>query len=261
MINIAIAAARSASKPILQAIDRLDTLNVSEKAHHDFVTEIDQQSEVNIIETIHKAYPKHSILAEESGEITGEDSDHVWIIDPLDGTTNFIHGFPHFSISIALQIAGRLEHAVIYDPIRQEMFTATRGKGAYVENRRMRVSNCKKLERALIGTGFPYRKPQHFKPYLQLFETLFPLTAGMRRAGSAALDLAYVAAGRLDGFFELDLKTWDIAAGILLIREAGGILSDFQGEENYLDTGNIITGNPKIFKALLQNIQPCLQES
>lgn len=259
MLNIAIQAARTAGRIIVRFVDRIDAIDVSEKNRNDFVTEVDYLAEQEIIETIHKMYPDHAILAEESGHI-GSNEDSIWIIDPLDGTTNFIHGFPQFSVSIAYRYRGRLEVGVIYDPLRQELYTATRGEGAQLNNRKIRVSQCKKLNASLIGTGFPYKKNHHFKSYLNTFEAIFPETAGVRRAGSAALDLAYVAAGRLDGFWEISLKEWDMAAGILLVQEAGGLVGDFHGENHYMDSGNLVAANPKIYKALLGMIEASLVE-
>ncbi len=257
--NIAIDAARKAGTIIARAVEHLDSIGITEKKHNDFVTDIDILAEKEIIDTIRKAHPSHQILAEESG-LSGDNKDHEWIIDPLDGTTNFIHGFPHFAVSIAFRAKGRLEVGVIFDPIRDELFVATRGDGARLNNKRLRVSSRRKMESSIIGTGFPFRHPQYLKTYLNIFEALFPQTAGVRRAGSAALDLAYVAAGRLDGFFEMSLQPWDMAAGVLLIKEAGGLVSDLHGEENYLENGNIVAGNPKVFKGLLQTIKPCLRE-
>lgn len=259
MLNIAIQAARTAGRIIVRFVDRIDAIDVSEKNRNDFVTEVDCLAEQEIIETIHKMYPDHAILAEESGRI-GSNEDSIWIIDPLDGTTNFIHGFPQFAVSIAYRYRGRLEVGVIYDPLRQELYTATRGEGAQLNNRKIRVSQCKKLNASLIGTGFPYKKNHHFKSYLNTFEAIFPETAGVRRAGSAALDLAYVAAGRLDGFWEISLKEWDMAAGILLVQEAGGLVGDFHGENHYMDSGNLVAANPKIYKALLGMIEASLVE-
>lgn len=253
LLTIGIQAARQASKVILRALDRLDTVEVQRKAHNDFVTEVDKRAEQEIIQVIHKAYPDHAILGEESGHTEG--SEICWIIDPLDGTTNFIHGFPHFSISIAVKNRDQLEAGVIYDPIRNELFTAARGKGATLNERRIRVSARKKLEEALIGTGFPHREIEHFRPFLKILENVFPQCAGVRRAGSAALDLAYVAAGRLDGFWEAHLKEWDMAAGALIIQEAGGITSDFLGEKNYLSSGCVVAGNGKVHAELLKIIQ------
>lgn len=264
MLNIAIRAAREAGNIIARGVERLDTLKITQKSERDFVTNIDIKAEQAIIATLRKAYPNHSILSEECGlDQKSEHSEYLWIIDPLDGTTNFIHGFPHFAVSIALKHNDRIEQAVVYDPIRQELFTASHGTGARLVNNnnsiRLRVSPQKNLEHALLGTGFPFRHPDLIAPYLETFKAFLPNATGIRRAGSAVLDLAYVAAGRLDGFWEFGLKPWDIAAGSLMIREAGGLISDFVGTENYLESGNIVTGNPKIFKIMLQTIQPALK--
>ncbi len=256
-LNIAFNAARKASKIILNKYDRLHTVTITEKGPNDFVTEVDLASEQAIIETLKEAYPDHSIIAEESG-LTEGDPNQQWIIDPLDGTTNFIHGLPHFCISMAFKQDGKLEHGLIYDPIRQELFTASRGKGTYLNDKRVRVSACNHLSQALIGTGFPFKQKQQFDHYMQTFSAIFLQTSGIRRGGSAALDLAYVAAGRLDGFWELSLQPWDIAAGVLMIQEAGGLIGDLHGENTFMDNGNIIAGNAKIFKALLQTIRPTL---
>ena len=258
LLNIAIAAARNASKHILRLSERIDTLQIIEKQQNDFVTEVDQLAEREIIATIHKAYPDHAILAEESGKSMHSESNYLWIIDPLDGTTNFLHGFPHYATSIAVQYKGRTEHAVIYDPIRQELFTATRGAGAQLNNRRIRVTTRANLKGTLLGTGFPFKYLEHLPKYLESFQTLTTQAAGIRRAGAATLDLAYVAMGRLDGFWEMGLSPWDIAAGALLINEAGGLISDFNGTENYLNNGNVVAGNPKVFKQMLQTVQPIL---
>jgi len=254
MLNIAIRAARQAGTIISRSVDYLDTIAVKAKAQNDFVTEIDLKAEREIIDVIRKAYPNHGFLAEESGVQPGDE--YIWIIDPLDGTTNFINGFPHFAVSIALQHKGKLDQAVIYDPIRNELFTASRGSGAQLNNRRIRVSNKKDLVGALLGTGFPFKQQQNLDVYLETFKALFPETSGIRRAGAASLDLAYVAAGRLDGFWELGLSKWDMAAGILLIQEAGGLLSEFDGADGYFESGNIVCANPKVFKAMLQKIHP-----
>lgn len=219
---------------------------------------MDQLAEREIINTIHKAYPDHGILAEESGKSAHENSKYVWIIDPLDGTTNYLHGFPFYAVSIAVQHKNRIEHGVVYDPIRQELFTASRGDGAQLNNQRIRVSKRQNLEGALLGTGFPFKDIEKLPIYLKSFQALTSQASGIRRAGAAALDLAYVAAGRLDGFWELGLSPWDMAAGALIISEAGGLISDFNGAENYLENGNVVTGNPKVFKQLLQVIQPIL---
>lgn len=253
LINIALRAARSAGNIITRSIERLDVIEITEKQQNDFVTEIDKQAEKIIIDTIRNAYPSHGILAEESGNRAGDET--VWIIDPLDGTTNYIHGFPHFAISIGIQHKGRIEHGLIFDPVRQETFIATRGEGARLNDRRVRVSKRAGLQGALLGTGFPFRQINDLAPYIKTLQTLMPLAGGIRRAGSAALDLAYVACGRLDGFWEFGLAPWDIAAGAILIQEAGGLISDAQGSEDYLTNGSVIAGNPKVFKALLQTIR------
>lgn len=261
MLNIAIRAARRAGNLISNAMEQVDRLDVTEKSTNDFVTQVDRQAEETIISVLRDAYPEHDILAEESGDTYGKhngNSDYQWIIDPLDGTTNFLHGFPQFAVSIAVKHKGRLEHAVIYDPTRQELFTASRGAGAVLNDRRLRVSGRKGLKGALLGTGFPFKQQDDLDTYLATFRALFPMTAGIRRPGSAALDLAYVAAGRLDGFWEVGLNPWDMAAGALLVQEAGGLVGDFSGGDNYMQTGNVVAGNPKVFKEILQAIRPHL---
>lgn len=262
ILNIAVRAARRAGNIIIRSVDQLDRLTVTEKSSNDFVSDVDRQAEQAIIEVIQESYPGHDILAEETGETAGKNgsSEFQWIIDPLDGTTNFLHGFPQFAVSIAVKNKGRLEHGVVYDPSRQEIFTASRGAGAQLNDRRLRVSNRKGLEGALLGTGFPFKQQEHLDAYMATFKALFPMTAGIRRPGSAALDLAYVAAGRLDGFWEIGLNPWDMAAGALLIQEAGGLVSDFSGGDDYLQTGNVVAGNPRVFKAILQTIRPHLTE-
>lgn len=256
MLNIAIRAARAAGDLIVRYVERLDTLSVTSKSRNDFVSEVDQQAEDVIIRTLRKAYPHHAILAEESGAHSGDD--YQWVIDPLDGTTNFLHGFPQFAVSIALLHKGRLEQGVVYDPMRQELFTATRGAGAMLNNRRLRVSNRPGLGGALLGTGFPYNDHEHLDTYLAMLKDLIVETAGVRRPGSAALDLAYVAAGRLDGFWEMGLKPWDIAAGALLIQEAGGIVGDFSGGPSFMKNGNIVAGNAKVFAGIIKIVRPHL---
>lgn len=258
MLNIAIRAARSAGNLIVRYLERVEQLSVTEKAHNEFVSEVDQQAERVIVEVIRRAYPSHGILGEESGAQRGDA--YTWVIDPLDGTTNFLHGFPQFSVSIALKYRDRLAQAVVYDPLRNELFTATQGEGAQLNERRIRVSRRHHLKSALLGTGFPYRFVVDLDAYLSIFRELILSTAGIRRPGSAALDLAYVAAGRLDGFWEFGLKQWDMAAGSLLIQEAGGMVGDPQGGDQHLDRGDIVAGNPKIFQALIQIIQPHLAE-
>jgi myo-inositol-1(or 4)-monophosphatase len=256
MLNIAVKAARRAGALINRASGDLDRIPVEDKSCNDFVTEVDRAAEAAIIEVLHEAYPKHAILAEESGR-TGA-SDFVWIIDPLDGTTNFLHGLPQFSVSIALAERGVLSQAVVYDPSRNELFTASRGAGAFLNDRRLRVSRRTRLKGALVGTGFPYREFSHLDTYLAIFRDLLSVTAGLRRPGSAALDLAYVAAGRYDGFFEFGLKAWDIAAGALLITEAGGLVGDLEGESRHLESGHVLAGNPKVFAQLVQTLAPHL---
>lgn len=253
IMNIAIKAARNASKIIVRDLDRLYALHVEEKVPNDFVTEVDRKAEQEIIQTIRAAYSQHSILAEESGQ-QGENEEYLWVIDPLDGTANFIHGIPHFGISIAVKYRGKLEHGVILDPIRQELFYASRGQGAYLNDKRLRVSQRKTLKESLIATGFPFRNPSKLPLYLKSFSAVLPQVSDLRRAGSACLDLAYVAAGRFDGFWEMELNEWDIAAGALLVKEAGGFVSDFKGGETYLTNGEILAANPKIFKSLLQTV-------
>ncbi|RFA30540.1 inositol monophosphatase [Alkalilimnicola ehrlichii] len=253
MVNIAVRAARSAGNIMVRYLDRLDNINIESKGRNDFVSDVDRMAEQEIIQTLRKAYPNHAIIGEETGSHAGQD-DYEWIIDPLDGTTNYLHGFPQFAISIALRHRNRLEAGVIYDPLRQELFTAHRGGGAQLDGRRIRVSARRDLHGALIGTGFPFKAQRHFDAYLDMFRAVSQQAADLRRAGAAALDLAYVAAGRLDGFWEIGLQPWDMAAGALLIKEAGGIVGDFKGGEDYLRSGNIVCGSPKVFKGLLQAV-------
>ena len=263
-LNIAIKAARRAGQIINRASNDLDLLKVASKSPNDYVTEVDRAAEAAIIETLQEAYPGYGILAEESGVFAAKserDADFQWIIDPLDGTTNFIHGLPQYAISIALAKEGVVEQAVVFDPNRNELFTATKGAGAFLNERRIRVSRRTKLGEALIGTGFPYRMFDKIDLYLSIFKELAEKTAGQRRPGAASLDLAYVACGRYDGFWEFGLAPWDMAAGSLLISEAGGLVSDLRGEANYPDTGNIIAGTPKVFAPLLKIIEERLPES
>ena len=251
-LNIAVPAARRAGDLIVRNMDRAAGLEIGVKGKNDYVTEVDRLAESVIIEALQKAYPDHGIMAEESGE-TG-DSEYTWVIDPLDGTTNFLHGFPQFAVSIALLHRGRPQQGVIYDPLRQELFTASRGRGAQLNNRRIRVSSRVGLDGALLGTGFPFREYQHLDVYLQTMKAFIASTSGIRRAGAAALDLAYVACGRLDGFWESGLKLWDIAAGCLLIEEAGGLVGDFAGGTDHLESGDIVAAPAKVFKPMLQVI-------
>lgn len=252
MLNVAIKAARAAGAIINRAALDVEAVRVSQKQVNDFVTEIDHASENVIIDTLLSAYPRHGIHAEESGRAHGNpDADHVWIIDPLDGTTNFIHGFPVYCVSIALSVRGRIEQAVVYDPTRNDLFTATRGRGAYMNDRRMRVSRRSRLSDCLIATGFPFRKGDDFKTYLQMMADVMKRTAGLRRPGAAALDLAYVAAGFTDGFFETGLKPWDVAAGSLLVTEAGGLVGNFTGEADHLTPQECLAANPRVYAQLV----------
>jgi myo-inositol-1(or 4)-monophosphatase len=254
LLNIGMRAARRAGDLIVKSLARLDSLKVDSKGRNDFVSEIDRKSEADIIATIRRSYPQHAILAEESGR-SGSD-EYVWIIDPLDGTTNFLHGFPVFAVSIAVEHRGRLQHAVVYDPMRQEFFTASRGDGAQLEGKKIRVSSQRTLEGSLIGTGLPFRMGMdHVDAYLGMLKVIMSTAAGVRRPGAAALDLAYVAAGRLDGFWEFGLSPWDTAAGTLLIQEAGGRVGTPSGSEYALGP-NIIAGNPKVYEELLATLGP-----
>ena len=255
MVNIAIRAARRAGSLMIRRLNQLDTLEVAEKGRNDFVSDVDRLAESAIIEVIKDHYPDHAILAEESG--AEGDHEYTWIIDPLDGTTNFLHGFPVFSVSIAVAQNGELQHGVVYDPLRQEIFSASRGQGAQLDERRIRVSKRTSLKGALIATGFPYRMTEaHMDRYLGMLRAVMLETSGVRRPGSAALDLCYVAAGRVDGFWELGLSKWDVAAGALIIREAGGRISDFDGTDGYLESGNVVAGAPKIYAALSKLLAP-----
>jgi myo-inositol-1(or 4)-monophosphatase len=256
MLNVAIKAARAAGVIINRAALDVESVRVSQKMANDFVTEVDQASENIIIDTLLTAYPDHGILAEESGQTRGNpQSEHVWIIDPLDGTTNFIHGFPFYCISIALQSKGRIEQAVVYDPTRNDLFTSTRGRGAFMNDRRLRVSKRIRLQECLISTGFPFRPDDDYATYLKLMSEVMKRTAGLRRPGAAALDLAYVAAGFCDGFFETGLHPWDMAAGSLLITEAGGLVGNFTGDADYLNQRECMAANPKIFAQLVGLLQ------
>ncbi|QZA79344.1 inositol monophosphatase [Deefgea tanakiae] len=253
MLNTAVRAARRAATVIQRASNNLDLITPEKKGHNDFVTEVDRAAEQAIIETILEAYPNHAILAEESGK--RGNSEYVWIIDPLDGTTNFLHGFPQYAISIALEHKGVITQAVVYDPNRNDLFTATRGVGAFLNDRRIRVSKVRELSDALVGTGFPYTKFNNLENYLNIFRDMAQKAAGVRRPGAAALDLAYVACGRFDGFFEFDLKLVDIAAGTLLVQEAGGLVTDLNGEEKFLESGDVLCGTPRVFGQMLSVIR------
>lgn len=256
LLNIAVRAARRAGEIIVRSLHRTDTLTITAKGRNDFVTEVDHAAEREIIATIRKSHPDHAFLAEEGG--ASGNSDVLWIIDPLDGTTNFLHENPVFAVSIACQIRGRLEHAVVYDPMRQEIFTASRGGGAHVDNHRLRVTAHRTLEGALIGTGFPYREnTKYLDEYLNMLKAVIMNTAGIRRPGAAALDLAYVAAGRLDAFWEIGLSPWDTAAGTLLIQEAGGRIGTLSGGD-YAQGGNVLCGTPKVYEAMVELLAPHL---
>jgi myo-inositol-1(or 4)-monophosphatase len=257
LLNIGVRAARRAGDIIIRHINQLDAIKVDSKGRNDFVTEVDRMAEQDIIETVRRSYPDHAFLAEESG--SSGDAEFVWIIDPLDGTTNFLHGFPVFAVSIAVMQRGRLEHGVIYDPMRQELFTTSRGTGATVDGRRMRVSDTRLLSKALVGTGFPFRShPETLDAYMGMLRAALVETSDVRRPGAAALDLAYVAAGRLDGFWEIGLSIWDIAAGALMIQECGGLITDLSGRNGWQQSGHVIAGNPKIHDALVKLIEPHL---
>ena len=257
MLNIAIKAARAAGAIINRGSQDLDILKISSKGPNDFVSEIDQLAEAAIIEILLTAYPGHGILAEESGREHGNpDSEFTWIIDPLDGTTNFLHGFPAYAVSIALAWRGVVQQAVVYDPTRNDLFYASRGRGAFLNDKRLRVSKRTRLADSLIGTGFPFRRGDNFQRYLKMLEVMMPACAGLRRPGAAALDLCYVAAGWYDGFFETGLQPWDMAAGTLIITEAGGLVGNFTGEADFLYQREVVAGNPKIYGQLVQTLSP-----
>ncbi|MDO8652958.1 MAG: inositol monophosphatase family protein [Undibacterium sp.] len=257
MLNTAIKAARRGATVISRASFDLDRVQVTEKQFNDYVTDVDRAAEAAIIEVLTNAYPDHAILAEESGASANlhDENDNVWIIDPLDGTTNFIHGFPQYCVSIALQQRGIITQAVIYDPTRNEMFTASKGAGAFLNDKRIRVTRCDKLTDALIGTGFAARDLSGLDEYMEMYKIMTVKCQGLRRAGAAALDLAYVAMGRLDGFFEKGLAPWDIAAGSLLITEAGGIIGNFSGDSDYLHKGDVLAGTPKVLSQMVNVFQ------
>jgi myo-inositol-1(or 4)-monophosphatase len=272
MLNTAVKAARRAGSIINRASLDLERVKVSRKQHNDFVTEVDQAAEKAIIDVLLTAYPDHRVLAEESGlsdakssietadtasaSASNAEADNLWIIDPLDGTTNFIHGFPQYCVSIALSQKGVITQGVIYDPNRNDLFVATKGRGAFLNDRRLRVSKRHRMNEALLGTGFPFKNLETLDRYLAMFRLMTGQSAGIRRPGAAALDLAYVAAGRLDGFFEIGLKPWDLAAGTLMVTEAGGLVGDFQADPDYLYVGDVLAGTPKIFGQLVAMLGP-----
>jgi len=256
MLNIGIRAARAAGNVITRNMDRIDTLQVDQKARNDFVSDVDRNAEAEIINVLKKAYPDHAILGEESGLIGNNDAEYKWIVDPLDGTTNFLHGSPYFSVSIALMHKNRIDQGVVYNPVSQELFTASRGDGAWLDGKRLRVSKTNHLDKALLGTGFPYRTGQDLDFYQRTLRHYTEKSGGIRRAGSAALDLASVAAGRLDGVWLVGLNAWDIAAGALIVREAGGLLNDFNGGDTWLDSGEVLAATPKVHHEMLQVMKP-----
>ena len=264
MANIALRAARQAGQIMLRAIDRLDTLEVEEKGRNDFVSNVDREAETVIVDALHKAYPEHGILGEEHGESytgsqSGSETEFTWIIDPLDGTTNYLQGIPHFCVSIGLRKGRHLEHGVIFDPVRNEAFIASRGYGAQLNGKRIRVSRVTHLENALLGTGIPPGSvTRHLDAYMDMLKEFTAACRGIRRAGSAALDLAYVAAGRLDGFWEFQLQPWDVAAGAVVVREAGGFVGTPSGGDDFLKSGNIVAANSKVFKLMVQHLRPHL---
>ena len=279
-LNIAVKAARSASKIIIKSFERIDRVKIFEKAHNDFVSEVDQLAEQEIIQIIREAYPNHAILGEEGGEVKAssssspsfpksakkgynktqqtEDNEYVWIVDPIDGTVNYIHGYPHFAVSIAVRQGDKILCGLTYDPIAQEIYTAENGGGAFCNNKRLRVSQHRQLDGSLLGIGFAHTDAQRLKEYIQTLSAIELYTAGIRRSGSSTLDLAYVASGKLDGMWAFNLKPWDLATGSLLVTEAGGMASDFTGNNKYFTTGNVIAGNPYVYKELLQTITKCL---
>ena len=253
MLNIAIRAARQAGDFILRKVNKLPDLQIEVKASNDYVSEVDRGAEARIVDALLKAYPQHGILAEEGTTHEG-DGEYRWIIDPLDGTTNFLHGFPHYAVSIACEHQGRLQHAVVYDPFKQELFAASRGDGATLNNRKIRVGSARSLNATLVATGFPFRNRDHLETFQRQFAAFYEQVGDLRRAGSAALDLCYVAAGRLDGYWEGGLGPWDLAAGALIVREAGGLVTDYAGDENFLEKGEIVAANSKLIGEMLRLI-------
>jgi myo-inositol-1(or 4)-monophosphatase len=251
LLNTAVKAARRAGSIINRAALDRSALEIRAKGQNDFVTQVDRAAEAAIIEILRKAYPDHAVLGEESGDLAVANAEYRWIIDPLDGTTNFIHGFPQYCVSIALQHRGSTAHGVVYDPSRNELFTASKGAGAFLDDRRMRVSKCAQLKDALVGTGFPFREQARLTVYMRQLRTVMASASGVRRAGAAALDLAYVACGRMDAFWEMGLSSWDMAAGALMIQEAGGLVGNLAGEDGYLDKGEIAAATPRVFPQLL----------
>ena len=252
VLNVAIEAAHAAGNIMRRQMQHVDAIPVERKARHDYVSDVDKACEAEIVREISRYYPDHAFLCEEGGK-TGDDK-HVWIIDPLDGTSNYLHGIPHFAVSIAQQVNGRTEHAVVYDPIREEQYTASKGSGAYLNNKRIRVSSRNGLEGAVLATAFPFRQRENLQAYARVFQAVFAKVEDFRRAGTASLDLAWVAAGRMDGYFEVGLKPWDVAAGALIVREAGGVVMDFAGNDTVEESGSIIAAPYKVMTPLRQVI-------
>lgn len=261
LINIGVSAARAAGRIIVRYMNRMEGVSVQEKQRHDFVSEVDRAAEAEIVRTIRRVYPEHAVLAEESGYSRGRaESEPEWVIDPLDGTTNFLRDFPHFAVSIGIRERGRPMHGIVYDPVREELFVASQGRGAFLNDRRIRVNERKGISDALLATGFPYRERDLLDAYMNAFRALYGEAADVRRAGSAALDLAYVAAGRVDGFWEFGLHAWDMAAGTVLVREAGGVVTDFAGGDQFLERGDVAAGSIKLHTELLDLIRPHMPE-
>ena len=261
LLNTAVRAAREAGRIIVQHAHRIDSLHIQTKARNDFVSEVDRMAEAAIVRQLHRAYPDHAILAEEGGRQFGDRrAEYEWVIDPLDGTTNFLYGIPHYAVSIGLRHRDRIEQGVIYDPVKDELFTASRGEGAQLDGRRIRVNTRRGVEGALLGTGIPFREGQPIDTFLETLRVLIPGSAGIRRAGSAALDFAYVAAGRLDGYWEFAIKPWDMAAGILLVEEAGGMVGDLYGGKRHYRQGDVAAGAPRVFTDMLRRIAPVVAE-
>tara|TARA_R100000687_G_scaffold63511_1_gene51573 strand:- start:76396 stop:77223 length:828 start_codon:yes stop_codon:yes gene_type:complete len=255
MLNIAVRAARSAGNVIARGFENQSELMIEAKGSNDFVTRVDKEAEQAIIRKIQQSYPDHCFVGEEGGVVEGSNTDYKWIIDPLDGTTNFIKGIPHFAVSIALMHKGRLDQAVVFDPIRGELFTASKGAGAQLNGFRIRASKAKELNQTILATALPYKNKDTLPTYLESFRNIFFQAGDVRRSGSAALDLAYVAAGRYDGYWESGLKPWDIAAGELLVREAGGLVTDFKGNNDPMHNGDIVAGSAKVVQTLVKNLK------
>lgn len=256
MLNIAVRAARAAGNVITRNMDRVDTLKIDHKQRNDMVSEVDRQAEFEILRVLNKAYPDHAVLGEEGGLTGNENAEYTWVVDPLDGTTNFLHGFPHFNVSIALKHKGRASQAVVYNPVSQELFTATRGDGAWLNNKRIRVSKVHSMSAALLGNGFPYREGDDLGKHIAMMSELTQRSLGIRRPGACALDMAFVAAGRLDGYWISGFSEWDVAAGALIVREAGGLVNDYAGGSEYVSSRTLVCGNPKIAHGMIGVIKP-----